>query len=109
MAVEMVTGDDFLEPVTLKKNGLTFTINPSASVKAALVKRDRSGILIAASVCSANAPGADWAQSRIILPFTALQTSDVMEFGRAIIEIQVDDGGKKTWFTTLEVIKGFIS
>lgn len=114
MSIEIdgiVTGDDVDIPVTLTKGKAkaVFAINAGATVKASLVSKDRATILIPAVVCNVNATGADWANSLVIVPFTSAETGALAVLGPVLLEIQVDDGGKLTWFDELEIIKGTIS
>jgi len=105
----IVTGDDVALPVTLKKDGATFTIAPTATVKTAVVSLGRVKTLIAATTSANAAAGADWANSLIIATFSSAETLAAVEVGDAILEIQVDDGGKTTWFTAVTIEKGSIA
>ena len=105
----IVTGDDVALPVTLKKDNATFTIAPGATVKASIVSLDRAAILIAAVTVSNAAPGADWANSLVVVEFTSIETLGVIVYDPALLEIQVDDGGKLTWFVNLDITKGTIA
>lgn len=105
----IVTGDDVALPVTLSKDGAVFNIPGAATVKALLISKDRVNILIPEVTCLNNATGADWPNSLVIVPFTSAETEAVTDFDSALLEIQVDDGGKLTWFASLEVIKGTIA
>lgn len=104
----VVTGDDIKHPITLKKDGATFAIAPSATVQVALVSLDHETLLAGPSTCSASAPGADWPNSLIIATIASEDTLPIAEYGPANFEIQVDDGGKLTWFVPVEIIKGHI-
>lgn len=105
----IVTGDDVALSVTLKKDGVVFNIDTGATVKAALISKDRNTILIPEVTCLSNATGADWPNSLVIVPFTSTETAAITVFESALLEIQVDDGGKLTWFVSLEIIKGNIA
>jgi len=107
----IVTGDDTDIPVTLTKGSAkdTFTIDPGAAVKAAIVSLDRNTVIIAAVVCPFDATGADWANSLIIVPFTSEETAAATATGEHYLEIQVDDGGKLTWFDKINIIKGSVT
>jgi len=109
MSAIIVTGDDVTLPVTLKKDSATFTIPVSATVKTAIVSPNRDQVLIPASLSSDTASGADWANSLIIATFSSTETSKVTNYGDAILEIQVNDSGKTTWFTSLIIEKGSIT
>ena len=105
----IVTGDDVALPVTLKKDGATFTIDVGATVQASIVLADRSATLIAAVTCSNAATGADWANSLVIVEFSSAETGAVTDYVPALVEIQVDDSGKLTWFVGVVIEKGSIA
>lgn len=111
MAAELITGDDIAIPVTLKINGQTFTIPPTATVEAQLVLPDHTGTWPGAlkAVQSESAPGADWANSLVMVEFAGADTVAIADQGKALIEIQVDDNGKRTWFVTVKVVLGQIA
>lgn len=111
---EIVTGDDSNLPVNLYKKDATgtdisFTIAPTATVKASLISADKAQVLIAPVTCLEAAAGADWANSLVIIPFTSADTVGVKVTGDALVEIQVDDGGKLTWFTGITISRGTIA
>ena len=108
MGAIIVTGDDVSLPTTLKKDNATFTIAPSATVKASIVSKDRSTILIPAATVLEATTGSDWANSLIIVQFTSAETNAVTDYTIADLEIQVDDSGKLTWFTSVEIQRGTI-
>lgn len=105
----IVTGDDVALPVTLKKDNATFTIDPGATVKASIVSLDRATILIAEVILSNIAAGADWANSLVVVEFSSVETGGVIGYDPCLLEIQVDDGGKLTWFVNLDMVKGTIT
>lgn len=111
MATELVTGDDIAIPVTLKVNGATFNIPGTATVKARLVSTDHSAVITGGleAVQSDASPGADWANSLVVVEFAGADTSAITYQGKALIEIQVDDNGKRTWFVTVKVVTGNIA
>ena len=104
----LVTGDDVSISVTLKRNGATFTIDPAATVKASIIKSDHVTILLAAIEQSEAATGADWANSLVIVSFTSTETLSIDHTGEAILEIQVDDSGKTTFFAVINIVSGTI-
>lgn len=104
----IVTGDDVALPVTLKKDNTTFTINPAADVKASIISLDRATVLIASTAVSNAAAGADWANSLVVVEFSSAETGAITAYDPALLEIQVDDGGKLTWFVNLDIVKGTI-
>ena len=108
---EIVTGDGIDLAVTLKKNSATFAIasnSPAATVTAAIISGDHSTQYIAGTVQSSGATGADWDNSLVIVAFTAAQTAKITYTGNALLEVQVDDSGKTTFFGTIKIIKGTI-
>jgi len=105
----IVTGDDVALPVTLKKDGAAFVIDPGAVVKAALVDTDRQTILAGPVTCANNAVGANWAQSLVVVAMSSAVTGAITAYDSALLEIQVDDGGKLTWFVSVSIVKGSIA
>jgi len=105
----IVTGDDVTLPVSLKKDNTAFSINTAAVVKAALISEDRARTLINPVVCASTTVGADWANSLVVVVFSSADTALITEYGSALLEIQVNDNGKTTWFVTLSIEKGTIS
>ena len=104
----LVTGDDITLPVTLKKKGLTFVIDAGATIVARLVSADRESVYTPEIAQTTAAVGADLANSLIILTFASADTALVTHQGSALLEIQVDDGGKLTWFTSVRIVRGQI-
>lgn len=107
--IEIVTGDDVALSVTLKKDNSTFDIDSSATIHAAIVSETRSQLLLDAVVQSNSASGADWDNSLVIIEFSSTETSNITTAGRALLEIQVDDNGKQTWFVSVRIVKGNIA
>ena len=105
----IVTGDNISLPVTLKKNGATFVIDAAATVKAMIVSRDHRESLTAAVAQVSTAAGADWPNSLVVVEFAPADTSGIAFQGEALIEIEVTEGIKKTWFVTVEIVRGNIA
>lgn len=104
----IVTGDDVLLLVQLKKNGAPFVISSAASIKAAVISPDHCTVLIGPSDQSAAAPGASWSTALVAIQFSSAQTAAILSYRPAFIEIEVNDGGKLTWFAGIDVVKGLI-
>ncbi len=95
--ITLVAGDDIHIPFSLTRNGMRFNIASSAIVKAALLSTDKQ--LLAGPVdCLANASGANWSKSLVSIHFPSAMTESVEAQAGAVIEVQVDDNGKSTWF-----------
>lgn len=107
----IVTGDDVSLLATLKKDDATFTIDPGATVKAALVSHDHTEVYTDAVVQSSASPGADWANSlvQVIMDGDATSSIAVADQGAALLEVQVDETIKETWFGNVQIIKGQIA
>lgn len=104
----IVSGDDITIQQTLTKDDVVFLINSTATIKASLVSADRTTVIVApVGVLEATA-GSDWANSKIIILFAEADTTSLTTFGPMLIEIQVDDGGKLTWHTKVEMLQGTI-
>jgi len=105
----LVTGDDIVIEQTLTKNNATFVIDSSATIKASLTTRDGNATILVAPVAVVEATsGSDWPNSKIIILFAEADTATLTAFGPIFLEIQVDDGGKLTWFVKSELVQGTI-
>ena len=105
----IVTGDDISITVTLKKNDLTFNIPLISTVTARIVSTNHKEVYSGSVVQSNSASGADWPNSLVIVDFVPADTSTLTYQGKALVEIQVDDNGKRTWFVTVKLITGQIT
>ena len=105
----IVTGDNVALQVTLKKNGSTFLINSGATVEASLIGNAHEEVFVAAVAQSSGTSGADWANSVVVVIFSPTDTENVTHKGEAVLEIQVDDSGKTTFFADLEIAQGTIA
>jgi hypothetical protein len=107
--ITIVTGDDVAISSTLKRNGSTFLISPTATVSASLIKTDHSTILLGPVDQVSTASGADWSNSLVIVEFTSAQTGAITYTGEALLEVQVNDSGKTTFFAVISIIAGTIA
>lgn len=106
----IVSGDDVIMPVTLRKNGNTFNIDAGAEVKASVISKSKSTTLIQPVTLSSGASGADWANSLVIVSFSSSDTANITKFGDATLEIQVNQENlKETFFSNIRLIKGTIA
>lgn len=101
----IVTGDDVELAVTLLKGGSTFDMT-GATINARIVKFDHSAALTASELQNEAATGADWANSLLILELSAAETAAITYLGQSLIEIQVDNGKKQTWFIDCKIVRG---
>ena len=110
----LITGDDLVLPVVLRKKlaeatvYTTFVIEPSAVITALLVSTDRENAYTAEITQVTDHASADLPNSTIVVEFTSAQTIDITYQGSALLEIQVDDSGKLTWFTAVKINRGQI-
>ena len=105
----ITTGDDAQILYSMTKDGAAFVIDPGATVRAVLISLDRVTTISAEVAVNLSAPGTDLAASLVVVAFTAAQTALITEYGPALLEVQVDDGGKITWTAQLTVRKGNIA
>lgn len=105
----IVIGDDVEISAQLYKDDQTFTVNPAATVKAMLVKTDHSEALSSAVTLSPSATGADWSTALLIVEMSAAVTTAVTYTGNCLLEIQVDDTIKETWFGVVRIVEGQIA
>jgi hypothetical protein len=104
----LITGDDTQVPMTLLKNGETFAINPAAIIKARLVSTNHVYPLTDDIEQSFSDPGGDWSKSLVMIQLPGSATVHVGQQGPALLEVQVDDNGKVTWFTDINIVLGQI-
>lgn len=94
--MDLVRGDDISIAWTLKKNHETFAIDAGATVRAKIVASN--GTTVSPTVtCLSNAVGADWDNSLVVVAFTSAQSATFPVTEDGILEVEVDDGGKRTW------------
>lgn len=105
----IVLGDDSGLNLTLKKNKKTFAISADAVINASIVNVDHSEVLAGPITIDKSVPGTNLDQSLIVVEFTGAETESILAEGDALIEVQVDDVKKKTWFVEAYLIKGTIS
>jgi len=105
---KLVTGDDLAIPVTLKKDGVVFAIADTATVKARLVSVDHDAVYCDEIGQSKDTTGADWSNSLVVVVVASTDTVDMTHQGLALLEIQVDDDGKRTWFVIVNIVTGNI-
>jgi hypothetical protein len=92
------TGDDWDVSVTLKTDGVATNVSGATSIKASVVSNsdDNPQTLISQVALDSGATGADWANGVVVAEFPSASTG--IQTGIALVEIQVEEGGKKkTW------------
>lgn len=104
----VVTGDDVEFLVSLRKDGESFAITPSATIKAALVNQQRTAILAGPQTCNSTDSGADWLHSLVKVTLSSSLTGAVTTYAPAFLEVEVSDPGKLTWFVPVTIVKGNI-
>ena len=106
----LTTGDDTVFTVQLTKDKAPFAIDGSATIQASVVTKDKKTILIAPVPVLEATAGSIWINSIVVVTFTEALTAAITtsQLGSAYLEIQVDDGGKITWFNTIKILQGTI-
>jgi hypothetical protein len=104
----VVTGDQVALPIQLTINGAKAEISASAVAHAALVSIGHHELYTASILQSKDATGAAWSTGLFVVEFDPEDTAAVTFQGRALIEIQVDDGGPLTWFVPVQIVTGKI-
>ena len=105
----LVTGDDISLSATLRVDNATFAIDTGATVEASIVDPTHKTVLAGPVAQNSATPGADWANSLVIVTFSSTDTASITHQGKAILEIQVNDNGKRTWFKTIVLVLGTIA
>jgi len=99
----IVSGDDTAISITLKKNNATFDIpTATATVTAAVISTDKRTQYITGTSVISSTQGSDWPNSLVVVEFTSTQTS-TLPTGGALVEVQVEDNGKLTWFGSIKM------
>ena len=114
--MDIVKGDGTEILVRLEKiiNEVTFNfvIDVNADIKAVLTTISGDKVISDIITINNNAAGTDLTNSLIIVEFTSLQTRAIEDIGRlpgnALLEIQVDDEKKFTWFVPVIIKNGNI-
>lgn len=107
--MDIIAGDDTDIEITLKSNGAVFSISNSAVIKAAIIDRSRSAVLIGPVTVDRTVLGSDWMASLIVVQFPGRMSESIRTSTQAKLEIQVYDGGRKvTWTTDITLIKSLI-
>jgi len=120
---EITTGDDavLLQELTkydkATKKQVTFNIPNTATVKSRIIAVDHNENYSDEVTQVDTTTGADWANSLVAVVLDSLITSQVL--GKSVIwkngkinakiETQVDDNGKKTFFSSVIMVKGSIA
>ena len=105
--IKITTGDDAKLYVTCNLNGLSTTaIDSGATITASITDNDKATLISSVSVPESNS-GSDWSNRLVAVYFTSAQTS-ITTYGEAILEIQIDDGGKLTWHIPIIIEQGTI-
>lgn len=106
----LTTGDDTIIPAQLTRDLINEAIDSGATVQASVVSKDKRNILIAPVSVSNAQVGSVWATGLVVVAFTSAQTAAIptSKLGSAYLEIQVDDGGITTWFTSIKLVQGTI-
>lgn len=109
MTIEITIGDHRELPVTLKKDGATFTIDPGATVKGAL--RNSAGLITSEVAILEAETGADWANSLVVVVFDTTETAKLTAGDTVVLEIQVTESAEPlTWHIHgIKVRQGFIT
>lgn len=102
----LVTGDEGLTKIQLTKEGSPFSINTSATVKVGIVTADHKELLSSVVTCLHTSPECDWSTSLISFSFLNAATQNIIITKPAMLELEVDDGGKLTWFIPIKLLKG---
>jgi hypothetical protein len=103
---EFVTGDTPYYPVTLTLNDATFVIAPTAIVTARIVSTDHKKAYSLEATQNLTAPGTDLAHSLLMISFPTEATKDITYQGEALIEVQVSDACKDSWFVPVMIVRG---
>lgn len=107
---DFIIGDSRPYEVVLLINEETFPIDPSCTVKAAIVSFDKKTALTSDPITlSSTTPGSDWTDSKVVVKFPRESTKSIIVVGKAYIEVQVTiDTDDWTWHIPITLIPGTI-
>lgn len=112
---DFVLGDSRPYTVALTINNVPFNIEPASSiVKAAIISADKKRLIAGPITLVSTTPGSDWTKSTLIVKFPRAMTADVIDRGKALLEVQVTlanadadlDDDDWTWFLPIMLGKG---
>lgn len=111
---DIITGDSRPYVANLTINGAPFVIPPTAKVQVALVSTDKSKKLLNPITVDSTITGADWAVSKVVFRFSRVATGGIKDFGKALVEIQVElpdgtDTSDWTWWIPINIVRGNIA
>ena len=110
--VRVVTGDDISINVTITKKNASFAISDNAVVKAALIYATTGEKLTGDILQSKDTPGADFANSLVVVKIPSTETINIDKSGTVNVEIQVDEAltsGKETFLGPVQMVQGKIA
>lgn len=106
----IITTGDFNEiPFRAKKNGATFVISGTATIKAILTNLDRTVLISPEVSVSLITAGTNLAESLIIVIFDETDSAAITDLGECYLEVQIADDKPKTWTAKVTVRKGNIA
>lgn len=107
--MNIITGDDIEIITTLMIDGATFSISGAAIIKAAIIDKNNTALLVRPVLVLEASLGSNWATSLIVIKIPGKATSGIPLTTLAQLEVQVDDGGKKrSWISDIKITKGLI-
>lgn len=104
----IVTGNDITELLQINVNGVSFTVQSGATVKAAIVSYDQSTLLAGPFAMLSTDDGADWDNSLMSLIVDKSLTSGLTP-AKVKLEVSVDDTDKDSWFFDARIVMGNIT
>jgi len=104
---KIITGTDRQLTATWTVNGSVTPISPAAIVRFIMVSKDKETTYTNILTADRNHPSADWPHGLIALVFPSTETSAINARGLAMVELQVEDAGKKLGtFFPVNIVKG---
>ena len=107
---QLIIGEASSISLRLLKDGQRFDMSTASSVQIALVDQGHNNIILDPITITSGQTGNDWANSLIVIDFTAVQTGAINQQTTYLFEIQViDQGITNTWFVPVRAIRGLIT
>lgn len=105
----LITGDDMVLAVRLLRDGKPFQLIETAVIQAAVVSSDHQRKLTAHVTVAQDTAGSNWATSQIVVVIPKKSTAGIIDYGPALVEIEVSAVYTETWFVEILVVQGQIN
>ena len=105
----IVTGDGWVQEITVMSGGVAYSIPSDATIKAAIINTSHTELQSDIITIVSTDEGNDWTSGIVRLRFLPSEMTSLVS-GLAKVEMQVEEiaGDKATWFGPVKVVAGLI-